>query len=532
MKLPLDKPVIVGRKSSSNLKIRDVTVSGHHAEIQKHEGRLWVRDLGSLNGTYVDGRALVEGEWGELSSESQISLGRNPKNLISLSGETKTERDPHQDGLTSTGQRLKLPAEGSEFVWGRSPDLDQPISQESSKVSRNHVAIRRNAGALWIKDLGSRNGTFIGQGEALEKGVWTEVKEGQTIDLGSQLKINVAPSLPPTPSFPATRPEPSISSDSHSEVIEGQGLTSLTPLESVDILSRAKVTPSMFRTYGTPDLTPEYLGKHGFGPAQTIKVGDKSIHVSKPYRMGRRHAMVGFVEGSDGQVSVRTFYRSSSHAMWKVASHSGIDGWFGKGKGQESVTLPLSAQKALAGVSADVETPTEQARQLFYGALEIGDSEHIGSFENEISVKALGVQGGGKKRHDPENARLSNPQDRPDYSQEPDVFFLRSNIQGKVKASVLPSQNGQQDFMFCQDEEGRTWLGGIFDRSEDVNSFGVKKQAVSAEVLTSPAIDYDGAHPQHQGEIAAGRYADFTAFTHKLPVVADFLSSQAQAKVS
>ncbi|HEY5183398.1 MAG TPA: FHA domain-containing protein [Actinomycetes bacterium] len=59
---------ILGRAGDSDVLLDDVTVSPHHAQIRRTEdGGLEVRDLGSVNGTYVNGRrtdccALADGD--------------------------------------------------------------------------------------------------------------------------------------------------------------------------------------------------------------------------------------------------------------------------------------------------------------------------------------------------------------------------------------------------------------------------------------------------------------------------------------
>jgi EAL domain-containing protein (putative c-di-GMP-specific phosphodiesterase class I) len=50
-------PLTVGREKSANLQLRSPKVSHHHAEIY-FDGGLRVRDLGSTNGTYVNGRRV------------------------------------------------------------------------------------------------------------------------------------------------------------------------------------------------------------------------------------------------------------------------------------------------------------------------------------------------------------------------------------------------------------------------------------------------------------------------------------------
>lgn len=48
-------PFLVGRKLTNNFRVLHQTVSGTHAEFILDNGRLWLRDLGSTNGTYLNG---------------------------------------------------------------------------------------------------------------------------------------------------------------------------------------------------------------------------------------------------------------------------------------------------------------------------------------------------------------------------------------------------------------------------------------------------------------------------------------------
>jgi hypothetical protein len=52
----LDRNVVsVGRHPDSDIFLDDVTVSRRHAEFRRDGTRFWVHDVGSLNGTYVNG---------------------------------------------------------------------------------------------------------------------------------------------------------------------------------------------------------------------------------------------------------------------------------------------------------------------------------------------------------------------------------------------------------------------------------------------------------------------------------------------
>jgi hypothetical protein len=54
--------LVIGRSSSCQLVLGDDTVSRRHAELRFEDGRWLLRDLGSSNGTYVNGRWITEAE--------------------------------------------------------------------------------------------------------------------------------------------------------------------------------------------------------------------------------------------------------------------------------------------------------------------------------------------------------------------------------------------------------------------------------------------------------------------------------------
>jgi hypothetical protein len=51
----------LGRNPTNDLRLRDATVSSFHCEIVVKQQSIVVRDLGSSNGTFVDGRQITEG---------------------------------------------------------------------------------------------------------------------------------------------------------------------------------------------------------------------------------------------------------------------------------------------------------------------------------------------------------------------------------------------------------------------------------------------------------------------------------------
>ena len=68
----------------------------------------------------------------------------------------------------------------SKFLIGRADECDiRPLSEE---VSRRHCAIVVGPEAVWVEDLGSRNGTFVNGERIAAK---TQVTDGDTLRVGA-----------------------------------------------------------------------------------------------------------------------------------------------------------------------------------------------------------------------------------------------------------------------------------------------------------------------------------------------------------
>lgn len=53
-------PFSVGRRPGCSMQLNYKTISGNHADLHLNNGQLWVSDLNSTNGTYVNGRRITE----------------------------------------------------------------------------------------------------------------------------------------------------------------------------------------------------------------------------------------------------------------------------------------------------------------------------------------------------------------------------------------------------------------------------------------------------------------------------------------
>lgn len=68
----LKTPAVIGRGRGASLQIPHALVSRQHCEILAIDGKLRIRDLGSLNGTLVDGQKITETE---LLSGQTLTIG-------------------------------------------------------------------------------------------------------------------------------------------------------------------------------------------------------------------------------------------------------------------------------------------------------------------------------------------------------------------------------------------------------------------------------------------------------------------------
>lgn len=70
---PLNKPAIIGRGATADLSLADPGVSRRHASLTRTEGGWFVEDLGSANGTRLNGRRLSTAE--RLKSGDVLNIG-------------------------------------------------------------------------------------------------------------------------------------------------------------------------------------------------------------------------------------------------------------------------------------------------------------------------------------------------------------------------------------------------------------------------------------------------------------------------
>ena len=120
--------LLVGRSAACQLRLDDRHVSGEHATVA-WTGLFWeVRDLGSRNGTYVDGTRLEPGQSARLRSGTRVAFGdpseawelmsEDPPTIMAVHTETQTIVTGHGDLLVlpdADSPEVSLYSEGADW---------------------------------------------------------------------------------------------------------------------------------------------------------------------------------------------------------------------------------------------------------------------------------------------------------------------------------------------------------------------------------------------------------------------------------
>ncbi len=69
-----DHAVRLGRSPDNDVILRDPATSGHHARLERRGDQFWIVDLGSTNGTFVNGEAIQERA---LNHGDRLTVGQN-----------------------------------------------------------------------------------------------------------------------------------------------------------------------------------------------------------------------------------------------------------------------------------------------------------------------------------------------------------------------------------------------------------------------------------------------------------------------
>ncbi|MGE4427689.1 MAG: FHA domain-containing protein [Solirubrobacteraceae bacterium] len=144
--VPLEAPVVLGRGTQADVVLDDERASRRHAEVRPDGARAVVQDLGSANGTLVDGRPL----FGEtfLAPGQQVQIGFT---VLQLRAEEELRDRP--TAAIAVPDAFRLPSRRPTYVpddVAVAPAID--VADDRAMAERGHeldrfLDVRVKAGA-------------------------------------------------------------------------------------------------------------------------------------------------------------------------------------------------------------------------------------------------------------------------------------------------------------------------------------------------------------------------------------------------
>ncbi|MGH7269108.1 MAG: FHA domain-containing protein, partial [Polyangiaceae bacterium] len=202
--------VVIGRGAGSDVRLPDASVSHRHASLRAQGAEFVIVDEGSTNGTFVGGvrvaphtsRIVRSGDvarigrivlelWIDRSAVVTRDAGAATRELalalvaraMAVADEDLAARVRVVEGRDQ-GLLLSLSEEGRGYLIGRAPHCDLTLTDAGA--SREHICVVRRGGAVFARDLGTKNATWVGDARVAD-GVdvsWrpaTMIKVGHTV---------------------------------------------------------------------------------------------------------------------------------------------------------------------------------------------------------------------------------------------------------------------------------------------------------------------------------------------------------------
>lgn len=155
-------PVSIGTDAKNNLVLIDTKTSDFHAEIHCDEQGLYLVDLLSCHGSFINEHRVTSSH--RLNSWDIIRLGHQTLEIIDPNSRRPGGWALRQQSEQASQKLLDLKP---VTIIGRDPDCDLNIS--SHLLSRRHAEIKLCGTYLRVTDLESSNGTYI-NGQRIREG--------------------------------------------------------------------------------------------------------------------------------------------------------------------------------------------------------------------------------------------------------------------------------------------------------------------------------------------------------------------------
>jgi pSer/pThr/pTyr-binding forkhead associated (FHA) protein len=173
----LDRKMTIGRLPGNDIVIDSGGVSRCHCLIDVDARHVFIKDLGSTNGTYINGEKITEVQ---VHEHDILRIGRE-EYIFCASDDFAVEKADRESAFDETSTVWQSPGKKKidyifikpldsslkQYLWpvnslstiGRSKS--NHLRVDDMTVSRNHATIEVHEDRVIISDLSSANGTFV-----------------------------------------------------------------------------------------------------------------------------------------------------------------------------------------------------------------------------------------------------------------------------------------------------------------------------------------------------------------------------------
>lgn len=333
----------------------------------------------------------------------------------------------------------------------------------------------------------------------------------------------------------------------HSGISAPEISNTLKPIES--LLQSATFDNDAFVQNGQEYfLTTKHLEQVGLAPHHELIIEDNRIGFSNSFKVQGRDACLGYVETPDGKVTVRPYYRSNFAGIWRympdyVADDNGEINWFGKGYGEESLTLPFEFQQKLNQIAQQKPASLSNSMSDFFFA---GAAHRYSSREEYITTLQNGSLRGdfykevdsrpsydfghvSKIKGAPDQIDITGPIS-PNFNHLIDISPTFTREYGEISSKLYPSQDNSLRYTMSEAKENgelRVWLSGIEVSSAKLTSTGCRAKYASIGDVGTPLHEYRSIADGYGEEIATSRrYVNmWPNYLSKMPLIRRYLNT-------
>lgn len=150
VELSPDLPIVIGRQADSDLPLKHHDVSRRHAEVSYENGRYVLRDLGSTNGTFLNGQEITTPS--VLSPGDQIEMGSRIVTFCELEADAVAASQGTDPGETMIANRASV----NETLAGDLSQIPPSAVLQVLEMGRKSGILEIDSEAqsckLWIQD--------------------------------------------------------------------------------------------------------------------------------------------------------------------------------------------------------------------------------------------------------------------------------------------------------------------------------------------------------------------------------------------